>query len=52
MNINPLANKKPARRFFVLILIVATAVGIGYIASRVIVKSNESAVKVEVKDPY
>lgn len=47
MSINPLANKKPARRFLVLILIIAAAVSIAYIGSRLIIDTESQAVPVE-----
>ena len=47
MSINPLANKKPARRFLVLILILAAAISIAYIGSRLILETESDAVPVE-----
>ena len=47
MSINPLANKKPARRFLVLILIIAAAVSIAYIGSRLIIDTESQSVPVE-----
>ena len=47
MSINPLANKKPARRFLVLILIIAAAVSIAYISSRLIIDTESQTVPVE-----
>jgi len=47
MSINPLANKKPARRFLVLILILAAAISIAYIGSRLILDTESEAVPVE-----
>lgn len=47
MSINPLANKKPARRFLVLILIFAAAVSIAYIGSRLILDTESKTVPVE-----
>ncbi|MEO1215542.1 MAG: hypothetical protein AAFY45_18550 [Bacteroidota bacterium] len=47
MSINPLANKKPARRFLVLILIIAAAVSIAYIGSRLIIDTESQAVPVD-----
>lgn len=51
MNINPLANKKPARRFFVLVLIFATAVSIAYITSRIILDTQKEQVEQEIVAP-
>ena len=47
MSINPLANKKPARRFLVLILVLAAAISIAYISSRLILETESEAVPVE-----
>jgi hypothetical protein len=52
MNINPLANKKPARRFLVLTLIVAAAIAVAYITSKVILKSQQKEFPVEAVDEF